>query len=110
MKAPRSSQESSLKCSWCSTPHPSAGRRQYERVKKKIKGTLKRKNGGKPIAALTEDISVNGAKIRYAHNSDVTKNALLYFYSDSLDIHKSATVVWTNSLDSYESQAGLRFI
>ena len=110
MRAPQGSQANSFKCSWCSTLHTSAGKRGHERVQKKIKGTLKHKKGGKPIVALTENISLDGAMIRYSHNSSITKNTLLYFYSDSLQIHKSATVVWTNSLDAYESQAGLRFI
>jgi hypothetical protein len=109
MRAHRGGQENSIKCRWCNTTYTGAGRRYYQRLNKKMKGTL-RKKGGFPIAVLTENISNKGVMVRYVTNASVYKDSTLYFNTDGLDIQEYATVVWTSPLNDKESHAGLRFI
>ena len=66
MRAHRGGQENSIKCRWCNTTYTGAGRRYYQRLNKKMKGTL-RKKGGFPIAVLTENISNKGVMVKYPH-------------------------------------------
>ncbi len=109
MSAHRGRQENAIKCKWCNTTYTAAGRRSYQRLNKKMKGTL-RKKGNFPIAVLMENISNKGAMVKYATNTSVYKNSTLYFNTDGLDIQEYATVVWTSLLNDKESRAGLRFI
>jgi len=68
------------------------------------------------MAILVEDVSFNGARIRYTgdtslfYNRKTHGNSTLTLDIGKLKPHTFAKVVWTAPVNNKESRAGLRFI
>jgi hypothetical protein len=104
-------QESYIKCGGCGIAHPELGtdRRQEGRLKVRKECTITNKERESPLSAMVENVSFNGAAVKYMGPA-FFKDSMLYLDVEGLDLHILAKVVWTKSLSKDENGTGFRFI
>ena len=107
-----------LRCGPCGTRYHEADtqRRREGRLTVNKQGTVTFKGMGPPMAVFVEDVSYQGARIRYPDDASPFTNgkthgdSILTMDVAELQLHTVAKVVWTASLNKKESRMGLRFL
>ena len=107
----RITHDSDLRCIECGIEYAGseAYMRREGRLQVKKDCTITHKHRKSPVTAILEDVSFNGAQVKYAGPA-LSIDSILLLDVGGLDLHTPARVMWTHSMTKFENKTGVKFV